>query len=167
MTERTIKAITAELHDTLRSETTNLFKIGQLLIEAQEQLPYCGWLSWLRENFAMTPRTAQNYMAAHRLATKYETVSHLKLRPAAIYALAEIEPKEIAEVLKVAKKAKGWIDREKVMEITDGSRRHKAAAEHQREIEDHREAEDILDAPPPELPTTARRFANTTRGRAD
>ena len=66
---------------------TDVINIGNLLLEAKEQLKHGEWLPWLKANFGSSIRSAQNYMAAARFAAKYATVAHLRLRPTALYLL--------------------------------------------------------------------------------
>jgi hypothetical protein len=90
MNHRPLKTIAAEIATALKREVTNVIEIGGLLAEAQEQLGARGrWLPWLRDNFPLTPRTAQNYMAASAFAREYETVSHSRLTVRGLYALVD------------------------------------------------------------------------------
>jgi hypothetical protein len=90
MNHRPLKTIAAEIATALKREVTNVIEIGGLLAEAQEQLGARGrWLPWLRDNFPLTPRTAQNYMAASAFAREYETVSHSRLTIRGLYALVD------------------------------------------------------------------------------
>jgi len=144
MTARPLEIINAELRIALKLDTDNVISIGKLLTEAKDQLPHGAWIPWLR-GFGIDPRTAQNYMAAHRVSLKYETVSHLKLRPAALYAMDEMTPAEVEKILKAAKRSGKYINREQALEITrDVRREHKKREAH--------EAHEILDGPPPALP---------------
>ena len=63
--------------------------IGGLLREAKLQLRHGKWLPWLTAEFDFSERTAQNYMRAHKFATKNETVADLQLTPTALYFLSE------------------------------------------------------------------------------
>jgi DUF3102 family protein len=60
--------------------------VGAELARIKERLPRGQFGPWLAAEFSLTERTAQNYMAAAALATKYETVS--VLRPKTLYVLA-------------------------------------------------------------------------------
>ena len=84
---RDINVIANELKIALKRETTDIVVIGDLLMEAQEQIEHGEWLTWLKSNFGSSIRTAQNYMEAARFASKYAPVAHLKLRPSALYFL--------------------------------------------------------------------------------
>jgi hypothetical protein len=156
---RTLAAITEDLNAALKSDTVNVIRIGKLLIEAHRRLHHGRWLPWLRENFTLSERTAQNYINAARFAAKYATVADLKLRPGALYALIEMPAATAAKVLKAAKKASGWIDREQIQEIAETLNRADAVKDRQHAAEeslkDRIEAEAILDGAPPELPPTS------------
>jgi hypothetical protein len=51
--------------------------VGADLIGVKDRLPHGAFSVWLKAEFGMTERTAQNYMSAAALAGKYETVSVL------------------------------------------------------------------------------------------
>ncbi len=61
-------------------------KAGQNLIIVKEELDHGQFTAWLKSELCLSPRTAQRYLSAARLAAKYDTVSRLK--PSALYALA-------------------------------------------------------------------------------
>jgi hypothetical protein len=86
---RDLTAITDELRTAIEGEASNVITVGSLLIEARAHLNRGKWLPWLGVNFAMSTRTAENYMHAGRLAAKFETVSKLKLKPCALYLLGK------------------------------------------------------------------------------
>ena len=86
---RDIKVIVSDLQIALKRETADIIAIGDLLLEAQEQVEHGDWLTWLKRNFGSSIRTARNYMNAARFASKYATVAHLKLRPSALYFLGQ------------------------------------------------------------------------------
>ena len=68
MNRRPLKTIAAEIATLLKRETRHVIEIGGLLAEAQEQLDENEqWLLWLRDNFSLSIRTAQRYLAAHAL----------------------------------------------------------------------------------------------------
>jgi hypothetical protein len=73
------------LHAALKREAADIIAIGDLLIEAHNQLDHGEWLPWLAENFGSSVSTADNYMAAARLAAKYPSIGNLRLRPTALY----------------------------------------------------------------------------------
>jgi hypothetical protein len=42
-------------------------RAGEMLLEAKEQMPYGSWQRWLKQHFALSQYTAQNYMRLARL----------------------------------------------------------------------------------------------------
>lgn len=61
-------------------------EVGADLIQVKARLPHGEFGKWLKAEFAMTERSAQNYMAAAEIASKCETVSVLKAKT--LYLLA-------------------------------------------------------------------------------
>ena len=160
---RDIELITTELQAALKREATDVIAIGDLLIEAKEQLLDHGeWLPWLKENFASSKSTAENYMNAARFATKFPAVGNLKLRPSALYRLGQAlndptglyDRKAIKAILKAAETR--WINvdeaeaiakslqPEPFVEAIEAVKAEMAAAE-------KAEIDEIFDSPP-ELP---------------
>jgi len=83
---RPLDEIAADIHALQR---TNLFAIGDLLIEAKEQLEHGEWLPWLEEEeFGVS--SAENCMRASRLRTKFPNIGNLKLARTTIYTLTDI-----------------------------------------------------------------------------
>jgi hypothetical protein len=41
-------------------------QVGEMLLEAKDQVPHGGWGGWLSKNFELNPRTAQQYMRMAR-----------------------------------------------------------------------------------------------------
>jgi hypothetical protein len=156
--KRDIEVITGELQTALKREATDVIAIGDLLLEAKEQLKHGKWLPWLKSNFGSSDSTAQNYMNAARLAIKYPTVGNLKLKPTALYFLGlnlvSTPSDEIKAIFKVAKTE--WIDQERACEIIESIHARRRGTEPRAEVEEQQcavdEAEAILDGPPPELP---------------
>jgi hypothetical protein len=62
---RTLRVIVGELHRALNAETSNIIKIGELLVEAKTQVQHGGWLPFLKKEFSMSERSAQRYMKAY------------------------------------------------------------------------------------------------------
>jgi hypothetical protein len=172
---RDIEVIASELQIALKRETADIIAIGDLLLEAQEQLEHGEWLPWLKLNFGSSTRSAQNYMNAARFASKYATVAHLKLRPTALYLLGAylefISLDEIKAIFKVAETE--WVNAERADGIINSFHEEHTDEEQERTDEEQEraekerllretearaarsaqsEADDILDGPPPELP---------------
>lgn len=82
---RTLDDIAESINNLKRS---NLFDIGDLLIEAKETCEHGDWLNWLDVEFDWTADTAQNYMKAAELAVKNRTVRFLKVPVRVVYWLA-------------------------------------------------------------------------------
>ena len=169
---RDIKVIEGELQIALKREIADVIAIGELLLEAQDQLEHGQWLPWLEVNFAASVRTAQNYMSAARFASKYATVAHLKLKPTALYWLGrEGTPLDEIEIILKAAETE-WVDYDRAFEITEAiheerrrepppnDKEHESAEAQAMErvlarVTEGRAAEDeaeaILDGPPPDL----------------
>ena len=155
---RELNVIASELQAALRREAEEVINIGNLLVEAKEQVKHGEWLPWLKANFGLSIRSAQNYMAVARFAAKYATVAHLRLRPSALYLLASetLTSDEIEAVLRAAETE--WVDYERAAEIMNSLRwrdttTEEARAEEERQAEEAQsEAEETLTGPPPELP---------------
>jgi hypothetical protein len=119
---RTIEAIEHDLNCAKGDEAANCIRIGALLIEAQETLDHGQWMPWLAKHWDRDPRTAQNYMGAARFAAKYESVSHLKLRPTALYGLGSLIGLEVEQEIVDAVFAEAedrWVSGLRVSEIID------------------------------------------------
>ena len=53
----------------------DIIAIGNLLVGShRNKLEHGEWLLWLKSNFGLSIRSAQNYMAVARFASKYATV---------------------------------------------------------------------------------------------
>jgi len=170
---RDLALISAELQTALKNETVNVIAIGSLLNEAQAQLEHGEWLPWLKENFGSSVKTAENYMAAARLADKFETVSNLKLRPTALYLLGrELDDPnswfdcQALEAIFAAAKTE-WISGDRAreiawsllpppepvnLEITVEEGDDETADEALLLMEEDNDVRDVLDGPPPEVP---------------
>jgi Protein of unknown function (DUF3102) len=77
------KAAAGRIKEHLRSA---IVEVGADLIQVKGGLPHGEFGKWLKAEFGMTERSAQNYMAAAELAGKCETVS--VLQPKTLYLLA-------------------------------------------------------------------------------
>jgi Protein of unknown function (DUF3102) len=125
MNARPLKTIAAEIAILLKRETKHVIEIGGLLAEAQEQLDENEqWLSWLRDNFALSVRTAQRYSAGYWFSKKYDTVSHVSLTVSGLYALIEADRAGHSEAVEAAlSEAKGKrIDDDRVWGIVAAMR---------------------------------------------
>ena len=62
---RELTVIADEIRIALKSETANILKLGESLVEAKNSrhIKHGQWLPWLTQNFSMSERTAQKYMA--------------------------------------------------------------------------------------------------------
>ena len=155
---RTLATIAEEIR--ARTETiADVIEIGRLLIEAKGQAEHGEWLPWLEREFDFSDRTAENYMAAHRFAEKFETVSNLKLTLSALYFLARCDRSRWIEAVLTAA-ATRRVTRVDAWGIVDQIRRTEHGAETEaktddqrtRETEAERAAEEILNGQPPSLP---------------
>jgi hypothetical protein len=137
---RKLATIETDLAKAMKAEGANVIKIGKLLLEAKKQLEHGDWLPWLEKNWDRSKRTAENYMAAGRLAAKFATVANLKLRPTALYALGRmIEDPRLQETFDavLAEAAEKWVDDARIVEIA-GEIDRAAEAEERRKAEEAR-----------------------------
>ena len=58
----TIEVITVEIKFYLGQMTQNIIEVGKRLIMAKELVPSGEWINWLKDNFNLTRRSAQNFM---------------------------------------------------------------------------------------------------------
>src|SRR5262245_35755711 len=104
---RSLDAIATDIH---KNECANVFQIGKLLIEANDQCEHGQWLDWVKREFEWSPDTAENYMNVARLAAKLRTVRNLKVPARTLYALAhlkdEVVPDALAKLEAAAKKGR-------------------------------------------------------------
>lgn len=61
-----VPLIQSELHAGNRAGAEHFRKAGEMLIEAKEQIARGGWGRWLTKNFALSDRTAREYMQTAR-----------------------------------------------------------------------------------------------------
>jgi Protein of unknown function (DUF3102) len=132
--------ITVELHAIFKRGTADLFQVGRLLTLAKKELAHGEFLPWLEKEFSLSERTAERYMAAHKFwvtvvepLLKSDKMANLKLRPSAIYELAEMHSRgtvteaDIVAILNEA--AKNWVGSERLEEILKSRRPNEAAPE--------------------------------------
>jgi Protein of unknown function (DUF3102) len=161
---RDIGLIAEQLQVVMKREAADIIEIGDLLLEAKDQLEHGEWLPWLKTNFGPSTTTAENYMAAARFAAKIPNVVNLKLRPTALYLLGRelddpsdfYSPKVIKAILKAAETE--WVNTERAFEIARSLQPPEPPIE-DREAEwiaaeeaERSEIDDILEGPPPDLP---------------
>jgi hypothetical protein len=167
---RALSAIADDLRLALKRETANIIKIGVLLVEAKDAAGHGNFLPWLKREFSMSERSAQNYMRASRFAAEWSksaTIADLLLSPSALYLLSGrksgflrgiFTPNAIAAVLKEAESR--YVDDARCIAIAEAVTIHErqaAWAEEratwaeeraaEREAEEA-EAEEVLDGPP-------------------
>ena len=118
LANRTLDVIADDLHLALKRETADILAIGGLLAEAKERVPHGAWLPWLKKEFSMSERSAQNYMKAADFVTKYAVVADLKLSPSALFLLSRYDRHEVTDaVIKAAKEKRLGCD--EAQEIID------------------------------------------------
>jgi hypothetical protein len=104
-TKVSLDDIAAKIHQVRR---TSLFDIGALLLEANDQCEHGEWGEWLYDEFEWSADTADRYMKAAELASKFRKLRNLKLAKSTIYALADENegdlPAVIAELTRHATK---------------------------------------------------------------
>ena len=168
--ERPLSAIVDDLHVVLKRETADIIKIGELLVEAKAAARHGEFLPWLKREFSMSERSAQRYMAAYRFALKYDTLSDLQLSVDAIYLLCNqllgdlFPPNVINAIIEEAKQK--FVGEQRCHEIAEEieaaqleavekEEEETEAAERKTEEQAAAEAENILNGPPPVLPSPA------------
>jgi hypothetical protein len=122
---RTLSRIEKDLRTALHSRTKNVLLIGRLLLGAKELVEPGKWLAWLQTRAGYpehSQRSVYNYMSAAKYSAKFATVANLRLRPNALYYLAQrdqgedpIEPKVREAIFAEARKK--WLGREEIWDI--------------------------------------------------
>jgi hypothetical protein len=82
---RSLDTIASEVH---ALEGSNVFAIGDLLIEACESCGHGKWLPWVQKEFAWSADTAERYVKVARLGTKFRKLRNLQLGKTTLYTLA-------------------------------------------------------------------------------
>jgi hypothetical protein len=78
-----------DIADDIRTiERRSVFEIGGLLVEAKALCEYGEWGNWLEKEFSWSDSTANNYVSAFHLKTKFPTVGNLKIPSRTLYDLA-------------------------------------------------------------------------------
>lgn len=104
----------------------SIIKAGGELLAIKAKLEHGQFGPWLDAEFSMTERTAQNYMSAFELASKYESVSVLP--PATLYRLAAPSTPEDVRVDIVAAIARNEIpSADEVRSLIDKGKAARAA----------------------------------------
>lgn len=79
--EHDLHEIAKAIRGRLNGIRENMIAIGRDLHRAKALVAHGQWMPWLRAEFDMTSRTAENYMnLTERLGDRFETVSNLRLR---------------------------------------------------------------------------------------
>ena len=73
---RTLGTIADDIHTLAR---TNIFDVGDLLLEAKEQCEHGDWLNWLHDEFGWSWDTAERRMRVAELGAKFSNLRNLKL----------------------------------------------------------------------------------------
>jgi hypothetical protein len=152
---RSLATIVSNINRVLDAETNNVVAIGNLLIEAREQLEHGQWTPWLKENFRMSADTAANYMDAAGFASKFRNFRNLpNLSASTLYILAHHadEPDWQEPIRLILKEARSKRIYPSDVSFIVGSYRLEQRQEERSEVA--QTAEEILDGPPPELPSS-------------
>ena len=80
-----LRACCARIRTQIMKTVAPIIAIGRELIAAKKILRHGAFGDWVESECGFTMRTAQNYMKASRLSSKYESVSHLP--PATLYRM--------------------------------------------------------------------------------
>ncbi|WP_164937274.1 DUF3102 domain-containing protein [Bradyrhizobium vignae] len=89
MTKRKNRSLETIADDIHKLQRASIFDLGNLLIEAKAQCEHGNWLSWIWTEFEYAPSTAERYMNAARLNTKFPIVRNLRLAANTVYALVD------------------------------------------------------------------------------
>jgi hypothetical protein len=121
---RDLREIAANLQIALRSKPTDVIAVGNLLIEARDQLDHGDFLPWVKE-FDVKVSSAYNYIYAARFVAKFPIViaRNLKLRPCALYELGYeiqrsyrmLDDQSIEAILREAERK--WVTGNRVRQI--------------------------------------------------
>jgi hypothetical protein len=161
-----MKRTLAQIASSIRKRSQSLadiLAIGADLTEAKALMRklqgHGDWLGWLDREVDFSLRSAENYMAAHRFASRNAAVAKSKLTPSALYWLstAELPVNVVAKILRRARdyritESDALAIAREMMASEIVTRAEKVAAEAKREAEEREEAATILEEPPPDLP---------------
>ena len=84
----------------LKSSVAHGIAAGELLTEAKAKVPHGQWLPWLKENCAMSERTAQLYMRLAREKAAFKSATVADLDMAVEGAVARLSMKAADELLR-------------------------------------------------------------------
>jgi hypothetical protein len=65
----------------------DIIEIGRLLTECKKIAGHGGWLPWLEREFGWSDKTAERFMAVHRLGMKFDNLSDLEVPVSSLYFL--------------------------------------------------------------------------------
>ncbi len=83
-----VRAAADRIRARMRRSVEDIIEIGRELTAVKKNLGHRKFQPWIETEFGMTQRTAQRFMSVHEKFGKSDTVSHLKITPAALYLLA-------------------------------------------------------------------------------
>jgi DUF3102 family protein len=89
---RSLDSIAGDIHKLQRS---NVFAVGDLLLEAKDGCDHGEWGLWLQIEFDWSADTAERYMKVARLGTKFRNLRNLRLAKTTLYSLAEEDDEEL------------------------------------------------------------------------
>jgi hypothetical protein len=123
-----IVKIAGELHAIFKRGTADVIQVGRLLTLAKKEVGHGDFLRWLQNEFSLSDKSAERYMAAHRFMIdvaapllKSDKLSNLRIRPSALYELVEmhshgtVTEADIQAVLQEA--AENWIGGKRLLGI--------------------------------------------------
>jgi hypothetical protein len=128
---RKLDAIAGELMTAMKAESTNFIAIGNLLIEAQQQLEHGDFLRWVSDHFDRSTATAYQYIRAAKVVAKFPAAGNLKLRPSALYVLGASIDSPDQEFFDTAFKEaeEKWVTADRLQQIWEGIRTARRDAE--------------------------------------
>ena len=155
-----LATIEQKIHSALRLRTRSTLEIGELLLCAKAQVSHGEWIPWLKDRFALSVRTAQNYMSAAEFVKtrklKNEIISFLELRVLYEIASEYTSPTIVDKVLaRAATQRVTMDDYDSIRRLEEWKQQRSQRLESRSaSIIEGAEAQAILDGPPPLLPTT-------------
>jgi len=95
-----IRTLDANIQRNALQVAEDAIAAGHRLLEAKELVPHGEWQDWLRDNVALSVRSAQRYMRLARSGLKSDTVSLLGLRAALESIASHQAAREVESELK-------------------------------------------------------------------